>query len=191
MKRILIAVDDTKNSEAVLSTFQNLVRDTESVTLLYVERLEGRSLMIDMLGEAELSTLKESLEGTEHKEVLDIKSQNIIAYYEMKLHDTGTFGLTKVIRFGHPSDEILKVADEEKVDLILLGYKGHKGLNRLFTGSVVKDVEKNAKVPVLLAKRPLACEEPYSWRDAYAAITITSAIVFCMFILGVILQGIT
>ncbi|MEK7196181.1 MAG: hypothetical protein AAB151_00805, partial [Nitrospirota bacterium] len=71
MKKILVAVDDSKGSRSVLSVFKNLVRPPEKVILLHVERLLGGSLMIDMLGEAELSTLRESLKGTEYKEELD------------------------------------------------------------------------------------------------------------------------
>jgi len=63
MKKVLIAVDDTKGSKAVLSVFKNLVRPPQEVLLLHVQRLEGKSLMIDMLGEAELSTLRESLKA--------------------------------------------------------------------------------------------------------------------------------
>jgi hypothetical protein len=63
-----------------------------------------------------------------------------------------------------------------------------KGWKRLLSGSVAKDVQKSAKVPVLLASRPRMCEEPYSWKDAYAAITVTTVIVFAMFFIGVILQ---
>lgn len=188
MNRVLIAVDDTKTSKAVVSTFQNLVRPSKEVLLLHVERLQGRSLMIDMLGEAELSTLKESLKGTEHKEALDKKAERILAYYKKELESIGSFSITTVIRAGRPAEEILKVANEEDVDLILLGYNGLKGWKRLLTGSVAKDVQKSAKVPVLLASRPRMCEEPYSWKDAYAAITVTTVIVFAMFFIGVILQ---
>ena len=49
-------------------------------------------------------------------------------------------------------------------------------------------MEANAKVPVLVAKRPLMCEEPYTKRDAWAAVSVTTAIMFALFILGVILQ---
>ncbi len=188
MNRILIAVDETKKSKAVISTFQNLVKTPKEVLLLHVERLEGRSLMIDMLGEAELSTLKESLKGTDYKEALDKKAEKILTYYKKELENGGSVSITKVIRAGHPAEEILKVADEEKVDMILLGNNGQKGLNRLFTGSVAKDVQKSAKVPVLVAQRPLVCEEPYSWKDAYAAVTVTTVIVLCMFLLGIMLQ---
>jgi nucleotide-binding universal stress UspA family protein len=188
VNRLLIVVDDTTASKAVISTFMNLVWKPESVILLHVERLQGRSLMIDMLGEAELSTLKEALKGTEYKEALDEKAEKILAYYKKELENSGAFSVTTVIRAGRPADEILKVANEENVDQILLGYKEQKGFNRFLTGSVARDVQKNAKVPVLLASRPLMCEEPYSWKDAYAAVTVTTVIVLAMFLLGVILQ---
>lgn len=166
----------------------NLVSKPESVILLHVERLQGRSLMIDMLGKAELSTLKESLKGTEHKEALDAKARKVLAYYKRELENSGAFNVTTVIRAGRPAEEILKVVDEEDADQILLGYKDQKGFSRFLTGSIARDIQKNAKVPVLLASRPLMCEEPYSWKDAYAAVTVTTVIVLAMFLLGVILQ---
>jgi hypothetical protein len=89
---------------------------------------------------------------------------------------------------GHPAEEILKVAQQEGVELILLGYSGRSGLNRLIAGSVAKEVEKKAMVPVLVAKRVTMCEEPYSWKDAYTAVTVTTAIMLGMFLLGIILQ---
>lgn len=188
MNKVLIAVDDTKSSKAVLSTFHNLVRQPENIVLLHVERLEGRSLMIDMLGQAELSTLKESLNGTEHKEALDRKAEKILSYYRKEFEGDGISGVTTVVRAGHPAEEILSVADQEDVDLILLGYSVRNGLDRLFAGSVAADVQKSAKVPVLMAKRPNMCEEPYSWKDAYTAVTVTTAIMIGMFLLGIILQ---
>ncbi len=188
MNKVLIAIDDIKFSKAVLSTFQNMAGPYKEVLLLHVERLQGRSLMIDMLGDAELSTLKESLNGTEYKEALDKKAERILAFYKKELETIGSFSVTTIIRAGRPSEEILKVANEENVNLILLGYSGLKGWNRLLTGSVAKDVQKSTKVPVLLASRPRMCVEPYSWKDAYAAITVTTVIVFAMFFIGVILQ---
>lgn len=188
MNKVLIAVDGTKASTAVLSTFYNLVRKPESVVLLHVEKLEGRSAMIDMLGDAEMSTLKESLSGTDHKHVLDEKAEKILNYYKRELEGGGTISITTEIRAGHPSDEILKVAAEENVDMILLGNNARRGLNRIIAGSVAGEVRKHTKVPVLVAKRPSSCEEPYSWRDAIAAVSVTSAIVLGLFLFGIIVQ---
>ena len=188
MNKVLIAVDGTKASKAVLATFNNSVQLPQEVILLHVQRLEGRSLMIDMLGEAEMSTLKESLKDTQHKEELDRKSQKILNYYKKEIEDSGFLNVRTVTKDGHPADEILKIAQEEGVELIILGYNGKTGLNRLIAGSVAKDVEKKAEVPVLVAKRVSMCEEPYSWKDAYTAVTVTTAIMIGMFLLGIFLQ---
>lgn len=188
MKKILIAVDDTKGSKQVLSVFNNFVQLPAEVVLLHVERLEGRSMMIDMLGDAEMSTLKDMLRGTEYKETLDQRAERILAFYREELSRNGQVSIKTVKRDGIPSDEILKVADEESAGLIILGQSGKRGLDRFITGKVAEHVERNAKAPVLVAKRPLMCEEPFTKRDAWAAVSVTSAVMICLFLLGVILQ---
>jgi nucleotide-binding universal stress UspA family protein len=188
MKKILIAVDETKGSKAVLSTFYNAVQLPEEVVLLHVERLQGRSLMIDMLGDSEMSTLKESLKDSEHKQKLDQKAEKILSFYKKQLSDGGFQNVRTVIREGRPSDEIIRVAEEEGVDLVILGHNGRKGLNRLIAGSVAKDVEKKATVPVLVSRNVPICSEPYTWKDAYTAVTVTTAIMIGMFLLSLVIQ---
>ncbi len=189
MHKVLIAVDDTKTSKQVISSFHNLVRRPESIVLLYTQRLEGKSLMIDMLGDAEMATLKEMLEGTEYKERLDEKAEKILNYYRKELGEEGAFSIKTVVRAGHPAEEVLRVADEEGVGLIILGFNGRKGLNRLIAGSLDREVREKAKVPVLMAKRANICEEAYTWRDALAAISVTTTVIFGLYLLGVVLYG--
>jgi len=167
MKKVLIAVDETEGSKAVLSVFRNMVRPPESVVLIHVQQLEGRSMMIDMLGEAEMSTLRESLRGSEHKEMLDRQSQKILGYYKKELDNGGLVNVKTVVRDGVTSEEIMKVAQEEGVDLIITGYTGKTTMQRLISGSVSKDIEKNAPVPVLVAKNPTEAEK-YAWNAAAA-----------------------
>lgn len=152
MKKVLIAVDNTKGSKSVLSVFKNLVRPPQEVLLLHVQRLQGKSLMIDMLGDAELSTLRESLKGTEYKEKLDRESEQILKYYKREFEDGGLISVRTLIRDGIAADEILKVAEEEKVDLIITGANGNKGMLRLIAGSWPSEVERRSKVPVLVGK---------------------------------------
>ncbi len=188
MKKILIAVDDTKGSKNVLSVFHNFVHQPAEVIILHVARLEGRSLMIDMLGDAELSTLKEMLNGSDHKAAVDRRADRILAYYSKELALDGQSSLRTIKKDGIPSEEILRVAEDEGAEMIILGQSGKRGFDRFITGKVAHYVEQHAKVPVLVAKRPLMCEEPYTKRDAYAAVYVTSAIVFALFLLGMILQ---
>ncbi len=187
MNRVLIAVDSTKNSKAVISTFINSTSNVKEIILVHVQRLAGMSLIIDMLGEAELATLKESLIGTAHKKDLDDRADMIINHYKRELKAQGISRITIFVKSGHPAEEILKVADDADVDLILLGYVGLSGFGRLFTGSIASDVQKKTTVPVIVATKPITCEEQYSWKDAYNAITVTSLIVIAMFLLGVML----
>ena len=165
MKKVLIAVDETEGSKAVLSVFQNMVRPPESVVLVHVQQLEGKSMMIDMLGEAELDTLREAMAGTEYKEALDRKSEKILNFYRKELENGGLVSVKTVVRAGITSEEILKIAQEEGVDLIVTGYNGKSFMQRMVTGSISKDIEKNAPVPVLVAKNPTA-EEKYAWTSA-------------------------
>lgn len=188
MSKILIAVDDIRSSKAVLATYYNSVQRPDTILLLNVERLEGKSMMIDMLGDAEMNTLKECLKDTDHKIELDRKAQNILDYYRKELEEGGAASIRTIIREGIAADEILKVASEEQVDLIILGYNGKKGLGRLISGSVAQDVMKKAQVPVLMAKKTTMCEEPYSWKDAYTAISVVSAVVLALFLIGTIVE---
>ncbi len=189
MNKVLIAVDDTKTSRQVVASFHNLVRQPESIVLLYTQRLEGKSLMIDMLGDAEMTTLKEMLKGTEHKERLDRKAEMILNSYRKELEEEGAVNIKAIVRSGHPAEEILRVADEEEVGLIILGFNGRKGLDRIIAGNLDVEVKRKAKVPVLVAKRPNICEEPYTWRDALAAISVTATVVFGLYLLGIVLYG--
>jgi nucleotide-binding universal stress UspA family protein len=170
MRKVLMAVDETESSKSVLSVYKTMVREPESVILVHVQRREGKSMMIDMLSESELKTLKESIQGTEHNEELDRKSEKIMRFYKRELGNGGSAKVKALIKEGIPSVEILKVAQEEKVDLIIMGCNGKTGLQRLVAGRATKEVERAATVPVLVAKAA-GCEKSieYGWREAYAA----------------------
>ncbi|MGF1583528.1 MAG: universal stress protein [Gemmataceae bacterium] len=57
-----------------------------------------------------------------------------------------------VIAEGHPSDEIVRVAKEERCDLIVMGTHGRSGLSRVFLGSVADSVTRNASCPVVTVR---------------------------------------
>jgi len=55
---------------------------------------------------------------------------------------------------GDPASAIVEAAEEENVDLIVLGTHGRTGLTRLLMGSVAENVVRKAKCPVLTVKHP-------------------------------------
>jgi universal stress protein A len=55
---------------------------------------------------------------------------------------------------GAPVAEILRVAQESKCDLIVMGSHGRTGLAHLLMGSVAEQVVRKATCPVLVVKTP-------------------------------------
>jgi len=56
------------------------------------------------------------------------------------------------IRDGKPHEEILKLADELEVGMIVIGSHGRKGLERAIFGSVAEKVTRMSKTPILVIK---------------------------------------
>lgn len=55
---------------------------------------------------------------------------------------------------GHPPAEIVRFAEANEVDLIVMCTRGHSGLSRWLMGSVADQVVRGAGVPVLLVRVP-------------------------------------
>ncbi len=58
--------------------------------------------------------------------------------------------INHVIREGSPAKVILEVANEEQVDLIVMGSSGKSGFDRFIMGSVADKVVNSAKCAVLV-----------------------------------------
>lgn len=154
MKRILIAADETIGTKNAFSQFANICSciRPEFIGLVYVEKFEGKSLIAEMLGDAEMATLKNVLTGTEYQNALDKKARTVLDHYQKVLEDKGLTNVKPIIRKGHPAEEILKTAREEKADMIIVGARG-KRTTHLFMGSVSREVADSAAIPVLIVKQ--------------------------------------
>ncbi len=170
MNKVLIAADGIKGSKGILSSMNHVVTSPDCVILLHVQQLLGNSMMTAMLSDSDVATLKESIEGTEHKEALDRKAEKILTHYKKELEDCGLKNIKSVIKTGHPAEEILKVAEEEKVDLIIMGCSGKSRFQKLISGCASKDVMRNARIPVHITKNNGCGEHAHMWvgREAYA-----------------------
>ena len=67
--------------------------------------------------------------------------------------------LEEIIVHGDPAAEIVRVAQEQKVDLIVISSHGRTGLGRIIFGSTAEAVVRHANCPVLVVKPPHQ-EEP-------------------------------
>jgi len=57
-----------------------------------------------------------------------------------------------IIERGRAAETILKIAEQEAVNLIIMGSKGVTGLDKILMGSVADKVNKLARCPVLIVK---------------------------------------
>lgn len=88
------------------------------------------------------------------KEELRKEGNDAVEKFKIKLEESQCQGYCKninlitLIKEGKPADVILKTADEEDVDLIIMGKSGKNGLEKLILGNTTERVVRGAKVPV-------------------------------------------
>jgi nucleotide-binding universal stress UspA family protein len=134
--RILLAIDDSKFSEAAVETVieQRRPHSTE-VRVLHV--VEAPPLLVAReLGGYE-PALQNAMEfQKQHAEALVEKTAELLRARGLKV--------TAALDVGDPKSKILDVAEEWHADLIVLGSHGRKGLNRFLMGGVSEAVARHA-----------------------------------------------
>ena len=73
------------------------------------------------------------------------------------------------VALGYPAEEILKYAEENAIDIILMATHGRSGVRRWALGSVAEKVLRSSKVPVWLVRSGVPDEIVY---DKWPSITI-------------------
>ena len=69
-----------------------------------------------------------------------------------KYGNIDNFTLESRVGIGDPSDEIIKLANDEKGDLIIMGTTGLGGFKKFVFGSVARNVSEKAPCPVMLVR---------------------------------------
>jgi len=57
-----------------------------------------------------------------------------------------------VLLEGHPADEIVKFAEQNDIEMIVMGTLGKTGLDRFLLGSAAENVVRHSKIPVLVVR---------------------------------------
>ena len=140
IKKILIATDGSENTKEAVKKGLSLAKmlDAEVIGLYVVDispivplTLDETSFpMVEFLrneGEDVLGKLKKQAED------MDVRIRTIK-------------------KEGIPADEIINVAEEEDVDLIVIGTLGRSALEKLLLGSVAEKVIRHAPCPVLVVR---------------------------------------
>lgn len=140
--KILLPVDGSKPSLNAAKYVAKMAKNSLSpvtVTLIsvhddaglgYVKQFVAKSVVDDYLRELSENELKAA----------------------QKVLDAAGIKHNMAIKRGHVAEEIISLANKDKVDMIVMGAKGRSGFMDVLMGSVAQCISSSAKQPVLLIK---------------------------------------
>ena len=134
---ILVAVEHSKADQAILDHIVNLARLTKA-RLLLVHVADGFA-----------ARHFNDLELRESDEIRDDR-----AYLQRRTEElrNAGFEVANRLAMGDPATELIKIAEEEHVDLIAMSTHGHRFLADVIHGTTVDKVRHTVRVPVLLLR---------------------------------------
>src|SRR4030042_1305202 len=148
IKKILVATDGSKTSRKSVEYAVELAKQTGANLMLLSVIDESFFISQSIPAMARPTRLIEPIE--------DYLRQAAEAYLEEaeRLCKKNEIQSKKVIRTGHPVEEIIKEAEKSKVDLVIMGSHGKSALKAAFLGSVTYGViNKDTKIPVLVVRK--------------------------------------
>ena len=78
------------------------------------------------------------------------KSDEIMSAIQKKAKNLGVDCHSRVVTNEHPYEAIIKAAEAEECDLIVMASHGRKGVKGLLLGSVTQKVLTHSRIPVLV-----------------------------------------
>lgn len=146
-KEILVPTDFSECSERALQQAIELAQQFGSkIHLVHVTTQDADHMPMFFLDDEKLGEIKKHLADYNKQQMQDkidkyLKGKDV-AY---EVHD----------RTGSPYDEILKLSDKLKVDLIVISSKGKNALEGFFFGSTTEKVVRKAKCSVFVVRNVL------------------------------------
>ena len=60
--------------------------------------------------------------------------------------------VNSVLGYGDPAQEIIRIASEERIDLLVMGSHGHRGIIDVLMGTTVSPVRHALRIPIMLVR---------------------------------------
>jgi nucleotide-binding universal stress UspA family protein len=142
-KKILLATDNSEQAEKA-GEYAISMADLGGADIIVLYVID--SYYLDALPQRDL---REQLD-----EQLREEGKEAVEKFEKKIEEEQCAGNCKNINFktmikaGKPADVIIKTAEEEGVDQIVMGKSGKHGIEKFLLGSTAEKVVREAKVPV-------------------------------------------
>ena len=140
--KILVAVDGSKSSLNAVKYAAKLavgLRTKDRITLVSVHDDYGLRHAKQFVGKSEIDDYLRAVSDEDLKAARKHLAKEGVSY-------------DSIIKQGHVAEEIIKVANSGKFDMVVMGSKGRSGLMDLLMGSVAQKVVSAAKAPVVVVK---------------------------------------
>ena len=151
VRRILLPTDFSGCANYALPYAAAIARAVNA-TVICVNVVEPIVPAVGYTGMAEampIAEMSEQMEDSAERELPDV----------MRCEELRGLKVEEVIGHGDAAAEIVRVADEQNVDLIVISSHGRTGLGRIIFGSTAEAVVRHARCPVLVVKPPPEEEE--------------------------------
>lgn len=132
--KILIPLDFSDNSVKALEFAKGLCKKGENEIIL----LHVVEVVYDFASQAAIAL------DNMHKDAREMISKL------KKKHEHDSINYRSIIKEGTASISIARIAEEEEVDMIIMGTHGVSGIKKVLVGSTAVEVIKEARTPVLL-----------------------------------------
>lgn len=139
-KKILIATDGSEFTKNAVDYGIDLAKNTGAklYAIYVVDTAAFASIPMDAAWESMYEILKQ--EGDE------------ATRYVANRAEAEGLEVERLTVEGHPAEEIIKYAEKNSANLIVMGTLGKSGLDRFLLGSVAEKVVRNSKIPVLVVR---------------------------------------
>jgi len=151
VRSILLPTDFSECANFALSYATSLARDFKA-SIICVHVVEPVVPTVGYTGITEplpIADISEQLEDSATRELPKIAECDECAGLDVE----------EVIAHGDAAAEIVRVAREREIDLIVIASHGRTGLGRILFGSTAEEVVRHAPCPVLVVKPPHDEEE--------------------------------
>ncbi|MBU1182486.1 MAG: universal stress protein [Proteobacteria bacterium] len=131
IKKILVPTDGSKGSENAIQMAAELAKNhnAELYILYVVPKGEIPKKVVDYLRE-------ERIDGGLGKLSTKVIGETVLEPVLKKVNSQGVKAVKWMVLRGDPAQEILKFAKSRKVDMIVMGKSGQRGIKGLLLGSV-------------------------------------------------------
>ena len=146
-EKILVAIDGSAHSEKAAAAGIEMAKlYGGGITVLYVVDI---SKVYAPFGDLVTKVVEDPFAAM--RDILKKQGDEAIKRIE-EMAKTAAVPAERKIVDGYPADTIIQIAEEENMNLIVVGYIGASGLDRFLLGSVADKVVRNSKVPVLVVR---------------------------------------